>query len=118
MGQSTSKGYGTVAQPSHRFGNIVGSARAETDSAMLSAAFVETADFRALTETSDFNFVVGRRGTGKSALYERVTDHFSKTKGVICLFERPEEFQTLQMQAALVGVGASYREMRASTRLA
>ncbi|MDP2856530.1 MAG: hypothetical protein Q8P50_00955 [Bacillota bacterium] len=85
---------------------------------MLSAAFVETADFHALVETRDFNFVVGRRGTGKSALFQRVTTHFSKSKGYLCLFERPQEFQSLQMQTALARVGASYPQMRAASRIA
>ncbi len=85
---------------------------------MLEAAFVETPDFKALTETRDFNFVVGRRGTGKSALFERVTAHFGRGKGFLCLSERPEEFQALQMQAALADAGGTYQEMRAATRLA
>lgn len=85
---------------------------------MLEAAFVETADFHALAETRDFNFVVGRRGTGKSALFGRIVAHFGREKGVICLSERPEEFQALQMQAALEAVGGDYRQMRAASRLA
>ena len=48
-------------------GNILGAGRAEADSVMLAKAFIETADYRALIQSDDFNFVVGRRGTGKSA---------------------------------------------------
>ncbi|HVB15227.1 MAG TPA: hypothetical protein VNF04_01710, partial [Stellaceae bacterium] len=54
----------------------MGDARAEADTAMLTDAFVETADYRALIDTRNFNFVVGRRGTGKSALFSKVRDHF------------------------------------------
>ena len=57
-------------------GNILGSARAETDAAMLGQAFLETADYAALVNTQDFSFVVGRRGTGKSALFTMVQMQF------------------------------------------
>ena len=60
-----------------KVGNILGAARAEADTVMLAKAFVETADYRALVQTDDFNFVVGRRGAGKSALFAKVKEHFS-----------------------------------------
>jgi hypothetical protein len=47
---------------------ILGDLRAEADGQMLRRAFLETADYRTLIETSDRPIVVGRRGTGKSAL--------------------------------------------------
>jgi len=58
-------------------GNILGSLRAEADREMLKMAFLETADSSALTKTTDFNIVVGRRGTGKSALtWSSKSGHF------------------------------------------
>lgn len=99
-------------------GNIVGAVRAEADAQMLAAAFVATADFRTLTETTDFNFIVGRRGTGKSALHAKVTQHFRRAKGALCFAARPEEFQVLKLQSQLQSVFDSYREMRAASRLA
>jgi ABC-type uncharacterized transport system ATPase component len=54
-------------------GNLLGAPRAESDIKMLNTAFVETQDFHALIDTRDFNFVVGRRGTGKSALFMKVS---------------------------------------------
>jgi hypothetical protein len=50
-------------------GNPLGDARAEADSLMLKRAFVRTHDYKALTTTRDFDFVVGRRGTEKFALF-------------------------------------------------
>ena len=49
--------------------NPFGDTTAENDKKMLSNAFIETADFRTLIETDDRTIVVGRRGTGKSALF-------------------------------------------------
>lgn len=99
-------------------GNILGAARAEADSAMLSRAFIETADYRALIETRDFNYVVGRRGTGKSALFSRVKEHFKNQQHYFLLAAKPEEFETLQLQKILSENGQTYLEMRAISRLA
>jgi len=71
-------------------GNIVGAARAEADAQMLATAFVETADYRTLTETTDFNFVVGRRGTGKSALHAKVTSTFRAARACCVLQPSPK----------------------------
>ena len=47
--------------------NILGDLRAEFDHRMLQSAFLETADYKTLIDTTDRPIVVGRRGTGKSA---------------------------------------------------
>jgi len=98
-------------------GNILGAARAETDSAMLSQAFVETADYRALVETKDFNYVVGRRGTGKSALYARVTEYFYKQPDYFTLAAKPQEYEALDFQRLLSEHSNIYTEMRAIARI-
>jgi hypothetical protein len=85
---------------------------------MLGKAFLETADYHALVTNRDFNFVVGRRGTGKSALFERVTAHFAKGRGDLMLCAKPEEFENLALQQAFSGTKPEYREVRAVTRLA
>lgn len=97
-------------------GNLLGAPRAEADT-LLSRAFVETPDFQALTSTRDFNFVVGRRGTGKSALFQMTRAHFSTRRSTIVLSEIPPEHETLELQHILRRCG-SYRLMRATARLA
>ena len=49
-------------------GKLLGDIIAENDSHMLDKAFLETTDFKTLVGDSDRCVVVGRRGTGKSAL--------------------------------------------------
>ena len=66
-------------------GNLLGGIRAEIDSEMLEKAFIKTHDFEALVNTRDFNFVVGRRGTGKSALYLKVTEYLKKKNLAHCV---------------------------------
>jgi hypothetical protein len=55
-------------------GNVLGALTAEADTAMLSTAFYESRNYRELVGGSDFRFVVGRRGTGKSALCAKVSE--------------------------------------------
>src|SRR5260370_14505989 len=99
-------------------GTILGSARAEADSEMLAKAFVETADYRALVYTRDFNLVVGRRGTGKSALFQKTTSFFSNKQNTFLVSSTPHEHETLALQTALHEIGADYRSGRAILRLA
>ncbi|MEO8903858.1 MAG: hypothetical protein ABI627_20250 [Polyangiaceae bacterium] len=97
-------------------GNLLGNPRAEADR-LLDRAFVETADFRALVETEDFHIVVGRRGTGKSALYHRVRDHFRANPKVCLHAETPSEHAALALQAVLDARGCNYRSGRALSRV-
>lgn len=98
-------------------GNILGSARAEADSVMLSRAFIETADYRALIETRDFNYVVGRRGTGKSALFTRLKEYFEQQEHIFVLTTKPEEHEVLEFQKLLSESSCTYSEMRAIARV-
>ena len=54
--------------------NLLGDLRAEFDRSMLTAAFLETADYKTLIDTTDRPVVIGRRGTGKSALADRLQE--------------------------------------------
>jgi len=98
-------------------GNILGSSRAEADVNMLARAFVETADYQALAQTSDFNFVVGRRGTGKSALFAKLKEHFSNDNNTQMVSLSPAEHETMEMQRLLHQCGSNYRHLRALSRL-
>lgn len=99
-------------------GNLLGAARAEIDAHMLSRAFVATADFKALTQTTDFTYVVGRRGTGKSALFQKVAEHYRSLKGPLVIAERPKDYEAAEFQNLLGAVGLDYRLLRGIGRLA
>jgi len=96
--------------------NLLGAGRAEADP-MLTKAFVETPSYRALVETQDFNFVVGRRGTGKSALFEHVHTHYAEAKNTILIAEKPPEHSVIEFQRLIGRMGDDYRTLRAITRL-
>ena len=111
----------TTSTDSHSWGtgNVLGVARAEADNDMLSRAFIETSDFRALRNTDDFNFVVGRRGTGKTALFLRSLEEFKNDRKIFTHRLKPEEHDSLALLSLLrrLGDGVEYREIRAITRI-
>jgi hypothetical protein len=111
-------GTATDRKDRHYVGNVLGSARAEADQEMLRKAFVETADYRALVHTRDFNHVVGRRGTGKSALFQKTKDFLLNDHNTFLIASTPTEHDTLALQAGLQEIQADYRSGRAILRLA
>jgi hypothetical protein len=56
---------------------LLGAQRAESDSKMLGRVFVRTADFETLENGPRHNFVIGRRGAGKSALFLELGKEFA-----------------------------------------
>lgn len=97
--------------------NALGDTTAENDQVMLSDAFVPTADFRTLIESSDRTVVVGRRGTGKSALYLQLQRHWSADKKAIVVSFSPEDSEVIGFRSLLKPFSASFALARASTRL-
>ena len=98
--------------------NVLGDVRAEADNAMLSQAFVETPDYRALIESHDRTIIVGRRGTGKSALVQALHHHWSKNDKVDVLRVVPEEYQTLALRPLASLFGPVFEHIRAGIRIA
>lgn len=97
-------------------GNILGDIRAETDYALLDV-FVSTPDYLALSATNDFNFVVGRRGTGKSALYIRLYKDFM-SEGPYRVFTcAPKEYESLALLSTVNTLTSDYKYARATLRV-
>ncbi|MEJ3577114.1 ATP-binding protein [Pseudomonas fragi] len=97
--------------------NPLGDTTAENDNKMLLDAFIETPDFRSLIESDDRTVVVGRRGTGKSALFLQLKKHWAKDKKVICLSFSPEDTEIIGFRSLLKPFAASFTLARAATRL-
>jgi hypothetical protein len=100
-----------------RRGNLLGDARGEADSKMLKDAFIATASYEALVHRTDYNFVVGRRGAGKSALFEKISEHLRSQQGITLIQERPEDLDAFAFQETLKKVAPDYRTARIITRL-
>ena len=123
LGYSNSKlhynGLTAVAErEATKSGNILGSGRAELDGEMLDAAFIDTSDFKTILEAHDATFVVGRRGTGKSALFIKAKAHFESNARMVVLAEKPEEHESIELQRVLGLYAPDYRLARALCRIA
>jgi hypothetical protein len=97
--------------------NALGDTTAENDHRMLIEAFVPTADFRTLIESDDRTVVVGRRGTGKSALYFQLQKHWEHDRKVVVLSFSPEDTEIIGFRSLLRPFSISFNLARASTRL-
>ena len=99
-------------------GNPLGDLRAEADHAMLDAAFYTTADYLSLIESSDKVVIVGRRGSGKSALVYQLSRYWSdvpKTRVIPLLLD---EDQVIGLNPILELFGDRYRLIRAGCSIA
>ena len=97
---------------------MLGAARAEIDSQMLERAFLETSDFHALKTTDQFSFIVGRRGTGKTALFLQLVKEFKENKQIFSHQLRPEEYDVLTLLSVLRKIGLnSYNAIRPTARV-
>ncbi|MCX7170030.1 MAG: ATP-binding protein [Proteobacteria bacterium] len=97
--------------------NLLGDLRAEADAKMLQRAFIETSDYRTLIETSDKVVVVGRRGTGKSALSLSLLKYWEKVKTTHVLELAPEEHQIISVRPVIALFGTTFSMVRAGSKL-
>ena len=101
-----------------KIGNLLGAARAEVDSEMLERAFLETSDYRALKDTNQFNFIVGRRGTGKTALFLHLSKHLSENTKIFSHTLKPEEYDVLAFSNVFKRLGLEhYNLIRPAARV-
>src|SRR6516225_8156332 len=97
--------------------NPLGDIRAEADHNMLARAFYETPDYLSLLESDDKVVVVGRRGTGKSALTYRLHKQWSAPKGSVLVMVAPDEHHTLALAPLIAKTGTKFLSVRACSRL-
>lgn len=98
-------------------GNPLGDIRAESDTNMLEQAFWETADYKSILESSDRCVIVGRRGTGKSALVHMLSKKWSSKPQTLVLKISPEEEQIIGLRDAFSIFGDNYSQIKAGIKL-
>jgi hypothetical protein len=91
--------------------------KAEADILMLNHAFIATADYQALLYTTDYSYVVGRRGTGKSAIYQQLKKIFSVDNNKILITEELQDYEMLGSQEILNSISSDYPLLRPLSRL-
>lgn len=99
--------------------NLLGDLRAEADLAMLEQTFLETMDYRTLIETTDRPIVIGRRGTGKSALSYKLGRHWHSAERTIVIHITPTEDQMIGLRDVSVQLfSTKYSLLRAGSKIA
>src|SRR6266446_7374508 len=101
-----------------RRANLLGDVRAEADSPMLDVAFFETPDYRTLIESTDKTVVVGRRGTGKSALRYQLGKYWGGVHKCAVVEVTPEEDEIIGLRPLVGLFGNSYNQIKAGARIA
>ncbi|MCE2029386.1 ATP-binding protein [Marinibactrum sp. C21] len=85
---------------------------------MLDTAFWESADYKSLLESYDRPIIVGRRGTGKSALAYRLSKHWDSKPKTLVLSISPEEEQVIGLRDIFDQFGEKYLHIKAGTKMA
>src|SRR5215469_13775292 len=98
--------------------NILGEIRAESDRRMLAQAFLETPDFRTLIESNEKIVVIGRRGTGKSALALRLKESFAGSPKAHVFELVTSEDQIIGIKEALINFGDKFGSVKTAAKIA
>ena len=95
----------------------LGQGRAEEDTEMLQHAFVETTDYRNLIEGHGRRVVVGRRGTGKSALALKLAERAGNDDATILITIERDEEDHIGIRERLERFRGGYTSQKAAARL-
>ena len=98
--------------------NLLGDIRAEADHEMLKHAFIETPDYKTLLSFADRSIVVGRRGSGKSALVYALARHWRDVPKTVTITLSPAADQVLGLRPLINRFGKRFNLLRAASRLA
>ena len=85
---------------------------------MLESAFYESPDYRSLIEAGDRIVIVGRRGTGKSALFYKLKKHWEGAANTSVVTIAPEDYETISLQGVLAPFKSRMTLVRAAAKLA
>ena len=97
--------------------NAFGEVRAEQDHAILKASFHEWQDYKSLFESVDRFIVVGRRGTGKSALTYRLGNDWANRQHSTIVIA-PTEEQMIGLRPIAQLFGSTVSRIRAGVKIA
>src|SRR5664280_648432 len=98
--------------------NVLGDVRAEFDQKMLENAFYYSPDYRSLLESADRTVIVGRRGTGKSALFYQLKKQWERSENTKVITIAPEDYETISLQGILNPFKSRLNLVRSVAKLA
>ncbi len=94
--------------------NPLGDLRAEYDHQMLDSSFYEMAEYRSILEDDKSYIVVGRRGTGKSALFYKLQQYWTKTSHNFVIELIPNETEIIGLRYFIDFFGTKPSYLRAA----
>ncbi len=97
--------------------SLLGEQTAENDLSLLLSNFIETPEYRSIIESKDSTVVVGRRGTGKSAMFAKLADLWKTEKATHVIQIAPEDFQTITFRSAFKAFGDKYSLIRSASKM-
>ncbi|WP_251971222.1 P-loop ATPase, Sll1717 family [Sphaerotilus microaerophilus] len=97
--------------------SLLGEQTAENDLSLLLSNFIETPEYRSIIESKDSTVVVGRRGTGKSAMFAKLADLWKTEKATHVIQIAPEDFQTITFRSSFNGFGEKYSLIRSASKI-
>ncbi len=98
-------------------GNPLGDITAEKDLKMLQEAFLETADYKTIMESPDRCVIVGRRGTGKSALTYKLSENWRRQQKSHVITVKPEEDQIIGLRDIISLFGEKFTHIKAGSKI-
>lgn len=97
--------------------SILGEQTAENDSQLLLNNFIETPEYRSVIETKDSTVVVGRRGTGKSAMFAKLANEWGTQKATNIIAIAPEDYQTIGFRGLFKNFEVKYSYVRSIAKM-
>nr|WED67601.1 ATP-binding protein [Pectobacterium colocasium] len=98
--------------------SLLGEQTAENDGKLLLENFIETPEYRSVIETKDSTVVVGRRGTGKSAMFAKLSNHWGSQKATNIIAIAPEDYQTIGFRGLFKIFEKKYSYVRTVAKIA
>jgi hypothetical protein len=96
--------------------SLLGDQIAENDLFNIQDNFIETAAYRNILETKDATVVIGRRGTGKSAIFIKLQEIWKTQKNALIPIS-PEDQETIFFRSVLKYFGENYSLSRSASKL-
>jgi hypothetical protein len=97
--------------------DLFGAPIAEHDHSMLDRAFSRTEEYRLLLAPTHRYVVVGRRGTGKSALFYELAKKFGTDKGTLLVTLEADEASLTAIRSYCESVASEYKQLRRIARM-
>jgi hypothetical protein len=98
--------------------SLLGEQTAENDGRLLLANFIETPEYRSIIENRDSTVVVGRRGTGKSAMFAKLNEFWGSQKAAHVIAIAPEDYQTIKFRSIFKQFEGRYTYVRSAAKVA